>query len=68
MNFALPRWVGIREIVTLGQIAPHDRQAVHLLAVLHSFGGHREPQSVRKVHDQAHDRVVRRILPQTIDK
>jgi hypothetical protein len=56
-RYELPRCLAaerFREIETLGQIASHDRQAVHLLAVLHPFGGN--------------DGVVHRVLTQSIDK
>src|SRR5215207_1828535 len=36
----------------------------HLRVVLHPFGGHRKPQRVRKVHDQAHDSIVHRVFTQ----
>jgi hypothetical protein len=70
-RYELPRCLAAersRKVEALGQIASHDRRAVHLLVVLHPFSGHRETQRVRKVHDQAHDSVVRRIFPQTVDK
>jgi hypothetical protein len=65
-RYELPRCLAaewFREIETLGQIAPHDRQARHLPFVLHSFGGHLEAERMCEVHDQAHDSVVDRIFP-----
>src|SRR5688572_16667249 len=70
-RYELPRCLvrkRFREIETLGQIASHERQAVYLPFVLHSFGSDLEAERVRKIHDQARDGVVHRAFPQTLDK